>query len=179
VQHLVKDMLVDLLDNYSDRPEIKGLPFIKFFAGDQGLDVYEKLDDNSIVSLVHLAADKEWGLSTDLAKRFLNRKNYKCFEIQSTPTGNIPRNKLDQFREALREQNVYFVDDFLSQRTYKQHAVTDSGFLKNILIKIDGEYESLGSVSSLLKGPAQRVARIYFRDDEDRSKAKDIFAGLH
>jgi hypothetical protein len=30
-----------------------------------------------------------------------------------------------------------------------------------------------------LKGPAQRVARIYFRDDEDRSKAKDIFAGLH
>jgi uncharacterized protein len=130
------------------------------------------------MTLVHLAADNEWGLATELARRFLKRDTYKCFEIPPTATGNIGRIKLDRYRAALRDSGLYFVEDKLSHRSYKQHAVTDSNFLKNILIKKQGEFESLGSVSQLLKEPAARVARLYFRSAEDRDKGQTIFYAL-
>src|ERR1700722_20128573 len=107
-----------------------------------------------------LAADADWGLASVLARTYLERDTYKCFELPSTSTGNIGRNKLVRFREALKEKEIYFVEDKLSHRNYKQHAVTDESFLKNILIKIDGEHESLGSVSALLKTPVVRVVRV-------------------
>jgi hypothetical protein len=66
----------------------------------------------------------------------------------------------------------------VSHRSYRQHAVTDTNFLKNILIKQDGEHESLGSVSLYLKEAAPRVARLYFRAREDRDKGQEIFRKL-
>jgi uncharacterized protein len=175
VQHLVKDMLLELLKNSSDRPEIKNLSFVKFFHGQNTLSDYLALDDSSVLAVAHIAAENEWGLGSDLARRFLKRENYKCFELPSTSTGNIGRKKLERFRAALQEKGLYFIEDIVSHRNYKQHAVTDTSFLKNLLIKKDGEYESLGHVSSLLTGPVARVARIYFRSDQDREAAKSAF----
>jgi hypothetical protein len=136
------------------------------------------LDDSSILGVVHLASEQKWGLASDLAKRFLERDTYKCFEIPSTATGNIGRNKLQTYRDALNAEKIYFIEDIITHRNYKQHAVTDSSFLKNILIKKDGEHESLGSVSLLLTQPAPRVARIYFRSKEDRDRGQTIFRAL-
>jgi len=124
------------------------------------------------MTVAHIAAENNWGLGSELARRFLKRDNYKCFELPSTSTGNIGRNKLERFRAALRQDNLYFIEDIVSQGNYKQYAVTDINFLKNLLIKKEGEYECLGNVSSLLKGPVARVARIYFRNEEDRDAAK-------
>jgi hypothetical protein len=117
-------------------------------------------------------------MASDLAARFLYRKPYKSFEVPSTESGTIPRIKLSKFRDCLHESGIYFVEDLISHRSYKQHDVTDSNFLKNILIKRNGEPESLGSVSDLLKVPMKRVARIYFRDDVDRESAVKIFGSL-
>jgi HD superfamily phosphohydrolase len=178
VQHLIKDMLIEMLQKHSDRPELKNLRLLRFFRNNGDLSDYAALDDSSIMTLVHLAADNEWGLATELANRFLIRDTYKCFEIQPTATGNIGRNKLEKYRQALRDKGIYFIEDKLSHRSYKQHAVTDSNFLKNILIKKQGEFESLGSVSQLLREPASRVARLYFRSAEDRATAQIIFQSL-
>lgn len=178
MQHLVKDLLVELLKNHDSRPELKDLRIFRFFRNGGQLSDYAALDDSSVMTLVHLAADNEWGLPTDLATRFLNRDTYKCFEIPPTATGNIGRVKLEKYRQALRDKGIYFIEDKLSHRSYKQHAVTDSNFLKNILIKKQGEFESLGSVSQLLKEPAARVARLYFRSTEDRNEGQAIFQSL-
>ena len=178
VQHLVKDMLFELLTNHSQQPELRSTPLIRFFLNKGSLDDYISLDDSSVLTVAHLAADNSWGLASDLSRRFLARQNYKCFEIPGTPTRNIGRNRLDLFRSALRGEEIYFIEDILSHRSYKQHAVTDTDFLKNILIKQDGEIESLGSVSLLLREPAPRVARVYFRSEADRDRARVIFRGL-
>jgi HD superfamily phosphohydrolase len=178
VQHLVKDMLLELLQKHCDRPEIKNLRLFRFFQNKGQLSDYEALDDNSILSVAHIAAEHDWDQASVLANRFLRRHPYKCFEIPPTQTGNVGRRKLERFREALREKHIYFIEDILSHRSYKQHAVTDSSFLKNILIKKDGEHESLGSVSLLLKEPAPRVARIYFKTSDDRDAGKAIFQSL-
>jgi uncharacterized protein len=178
VQHLVRDMLVEIISKHHDKPQVRDLPLIKFFKQDQGLARYQSLDDSSVLTVAHLAADADWGLASDLAKRYLERETYKCFELPSTSTGNIGRNKLVRFRDALKEDGIYFVEDKLSHRNYKQHAVTDESFLKNILIKIDGEHESLGSVSALLKTPVLRVVRVYFRSAEDCGAGRKIFNDL-
>lgn len=178
VQHLVRDMLIDAVKNHSDKAELKSLPIFRFFIEGQTFDRYRNLDDSSILTVAHIAAEYNWGLVSELAKRYLERDNYKCFELPSTATGNIGRNKLVRFRGALTEKGIYFVEDRLSHRSYKQHAVTDENFLKNILIKVDGEHESLGSVSSLLKTPVSRVARFYFRNQKDREDGEKLFNEL-
>ena len=178
VQHLVRDMLVEIILKHHDKPQLKDLPLIKFFKQDQALARYQSLDDSSVLTVAHLAADADWGLASNLAKRYLERDTYKCFELPSTSTGNIGRNKLVRFRDALKEKEIYFVEDKLSHRNYKQHAVTDESFLKNILIKMDGEHESLGSVSALLKTPVVRVVRVYFRSTEDCVAGRKLFNEL-
>jgi len=175
VQHLVKDMLLEVLSHHPDKPEIIGLPITKFFREKGPLPIYLSLDDSSILAVVHIAAENNWGEASNLAQRFLKREPYKCFELPGTPTGNVGRNKLERFRARLRADEIYFIEDILVNRSYKQHAVTDPDFLKNILIKKDGEVESLGHVSTLLKGPETRVARVYFKTGDDRERARIIF----
>ena len=150
------------------------MPLVKFFKDGQSLERYHLLDDSSVLTVAHIAAEAGWGLASELALRYLNRDTYKCLELPSTATGNIGRNKLLRFREALSGKNIYFVEDKLAHRNYKQHAVTDESFLKNILIKINGEHESLGSVSSILKTPVTRVARVYFRSREDCEEGRRL-----
>jgi uncharacterized protein len=178
IQFLVRDMLVAILTESESRPQVKDSQLSTFIRNGGQLDTYMRLDDTSIVSIAHAAADNNWGRATELAKRYLSRESYKCFEIPSTTSGNVPRAKLERFRAALTEEHIYFIEDIISHRSYKQHAVTDPNFLKNILIRKDGEIESLGSVSGFLKTPAPRVARIYFETSEARDKAKTIYHGL-
>jgi uncharacterized protein len=97
-------------------------------------------------------------------------------ELPSTSTGNIRRNKLDRFRTCLRDENIRFIEDIVANRSYKQHAVTDANFLKNILIRREGEHESLGNIIAILKAPATRVARVYLENDKERERAAELFA---
>ncbi len=107
IQHLVKDMLLELLRTHQDEPKLKHLQLFRFFRGGGALADYQALDDSSVLVAVHLAAEQKWGLASDLAKRFLKRDTYKCFEIPSTATGNIGRNKLQHYRDALNENKIY------------------------------------------------------------------------
>jgi HD superfamily phosphohydrolase len=129
VQHLVKDMLLELLQKHSDKSEITNLRLLRFFRDGGQLSDYEALDDNSILTVARIAAENSWGQASALANRFLRRQPYKCFELPPTQTGNVGRRQLDRYRAALREKTIYFIDDILSHRCYKQHAVTDSSLI--------------------------------------------------
>jgi HD superfamily phosphohydrolase len=170
--------LLEVLREHRDAVELRNLGLVRFFRNGGALTDYEALDDSSILAAAHVTAEQRWGLATELAERFLKRDPYKCLELPSTASGNIGRNRLEKFRAALAAEKIYSLEDIFSLRSYKQHDVTDANFLKNILIKKEGEHESLGSVSLLLKEPAARVARIYFRTDEDRNRAQSLFRAL-
>lgn len=178
VQYLVKDMLLEILQKHKDDELIKSHRLISFFRNGGQLSDYLKLDDSSVLDVAHIAAEQNWGVASQLADRFLKRDIYKCFELPSTGTANVGRNKLERYRAALRAEKIYFIEDILSHRSYKQYEVTDPSFLKNILIKKDGEHESLGSVSLFLKEAAPRVARLYFRNEADRDRARVIYRAL-
>jgi hypothetical protein len=145
------------------------LPLIRFFRGNTDLDTYLELDDSSIVSIANIAARQNWDRASMLAKRFLERDIYKCFEVP-TENGLIPRNRLDRFRHKLNAYGITFVSDIISQRSYKQHAVTNAQFLKNILIRRSGEIASLGDVSDLLKAPARRSASCISRPQNSATR---------
>jgi HD superfamily phosphohydrolase len=162
IQHLVKDMLIYILENVEDEQEVRNTQLIRFFRNNGLLDDYLALDDSSVLTVIHIVAEKNWGLASELARRFLKRENYKCFELPGRPTKNIGRNKLERYRDALKNEKIYFVEDIVVHRSYKQHAPTDPNFLKNILIKHEGEVEPLGSVSLHITEPAPRVARPIF-----------------
>jgi hypothetical protein len=166
-------MLIEVLSN-NERQEVRALPLAQFFR-DKQLSQYLRLDDASVAAVAHIAAANEWGRASHLARRFLIRDVYKCLQLPSTTSGNVPRNKLERFRAKLRAEDIHFIEDIVSHRSYKQHAVTDTNFLKNILIKKEGEIESLGIVSDFLKAPATRVARVYFENGEARERARTIF----
>ena len=174
MQHLVRDLLVTVLTERADEPQIRSLPIAKFFRDGGNLSTYLELDDTSVLAVAHISAN-EWSRASQLAKRFLKRDIYKCFELPSTATGNVPRINFERFRAKLREEGLYFVEDIVSHRRYKQHEVTDANFLKNILIKKDGEPESLGDVSALLRTPERRQARIYLESRDARDRAIEIF----
>lgn len=181
VQHLIRDMLVALIENYASDDQVTSLPILQYFLRrdekiETKLDLYLELDDLSLIELTKLCARNDWGLASELAKRFFARDLYKCFELQNTEGGNVPRRKLDRFRSALADSSIYYVEDIISLRSYKQYAVTDANFLKNILIWKRQEIEPLGSVSDILKVPPKRSARIYFRTSADRDAAAKIYA---
>jgi HD superfamily phosphohydrolase len=106
VQHLVKDMLLELLQKHSDKSEITNLRLLRFFRDGGQLSDYEALDDNSILTVARIAAENSWGQASALANRFLRRQPYKCFELPPTQTGNVGRRQLDRYRAALREKTI-------------------------------------------------------------------------
>jgi HD superfamily phosphohydrolase len=175
VQHLVKDMLIALVSDNHDKDEIRSLPLVKFFRGNSDISTYLQLDDFSVVAIAHIAAANQWGEASNLATRFLCRDLYKCFVLPNTDVGSVPRVKLERFRARLLKEEIVCIEDIISHRNYKQYDVTNSSFLKNILIKNGDEIESLGSVSALVKLPAKRSARVYFHNVKDREKAAAIY----
>jgi HD superfamily phosphohydrolase len=84
IQHLVKDMLHEILRDQRGNSALKGSSLLRFFDGGGTLSDYEAMDDSSIVSVAHVASENQWGLASELADRFFKRDPYKCFEIPST-----------------------------------------------------------------------------------------------
>jgi uncharacterized protein len=114
--------------------------------------MYLRLDDSSVVALIHAVAEGEYGPETILARRYLNRDAYKCLELPLTTGGAIKRTQTKRFIDALREEGIFYVYDLLSTRGYKQFDVADEKFLKNIIVRTeDGEHGSLHNVSKIVK----------------------------
>lgn len=173
VQHIVRDCFQEFINSNKGSSQVKNQSIFQYFLNDKsrGLDQYLQLDDTSIIHALHSIAEGDFGTSTALAKRYFSRDLYKCIELPASNTGAIKQSLAKKFVDALKAEKIDFVSDVITGKTYKQYAVMEKNFLKNILIKKDGEAQSLGEVSNIVKSLGEKSARLYFKSTDDKEKA--------
>lgn len=177
VQHMVSDIISQTAStDMRNKKQLKNHPIIKFFRSKayRKLDNYLALDDSAVMSLIRIVADNRFGAVSKLAQRYFNRDTYKCIELPTSPSGEIRKGASAKFIDALKEKKIFFFDDRVPAKEYKQYDVMDENYLKNILVKRDGEFESLGQISEITKNPPAKKIRLYFRTREDRDKAQAL-----
>jgi len=123
-------------------------------------------------------ADQKLGQASALARRYFDRDTYKCVELPTYGSGEIRKSAASKFIERLKNSNIEFFDDRLPAKEYKQYDVMDENYLKNILVKKDGEYEPLGWNSEIVKNPPVKKIRVYFKTQQGRDRAVKILADL-
>lgn len=177
VQHMVSDIVrMAASGDMRKNATVSKHPIIRYFRNrrTRSIENYLRLDDTSIVSLLRILADTKLGAISDLANRYFKRDVYKCIELPTSSSGEILKSASANFVNALTENRIHFFDDRLPAKSYKQYDVMDETYLKNILIKKDGEYEPLGKVSEIVKNIPPKTIRLYFRSKEDRDRAADL-----
>ncbi|MBK8768853.1 MAG: HD domain-containing protein [Rhizobiales bacterium] len=176
VQHVVRDCLREFVTSNADSEIAKSQKIFRYFLekGSRDLDNYLQLDDTSIIHALHSISEGKFGSATSLAKRYFSRDLYKCLELPASNSGAVKSNLAMKFVDALKNEKIDFVPDVIPAKSYKQYAVMEKNFLKNILIKKDGEPQSLGEVSNIVKSLGEKSARLYFKSDDDRSKAIEL-----
>ena len=181
VQHMVSDIISMAASNeLRSNRKIKDHPIVRYFRDKRyrSLDDYLCLDDSSVVSLLRDLADQNLGSVSELARRYFERDTYKCMELPTYGSGEIRKMAASKFIERLRNSKIDFFDDRLPAKEYKQYDVMDENYLKNILVKKDGEYEPLGWNSEIVKNPPTKKIRLYFKTQQGRDRAMKILADL-
>jgi HD superfamily phosphohydrolase len=181
VQHMVSDIISAAVSNeLRSNKKIKNHPIVRYFRDKRHrtLDNYLDLDDSSIISLLRDLADQDLGHASSLARRYFDRDTYKCVELPTHGSGEIRKAAASKFIERLQNSNIEFFDDRVPAKDYKQYDVMDENYLKNILVKKEGEYEPLGWNSEIVKNPPAKKIRLYFRTKQARDRAMKILNGL-
>lgn len=132
------------------------------------------LDDASIVSFIQIAANGTYGKATDLAMRYLRRDLYKSIELPRTAAGRHSAVLAARFFDGLKTERIEHINDVLPAKLYKQYDVMEPSFVKNILVKRDDDYDSLGEVSEAVKTLPTKTLRVYFTSEADRARARVI-----
>lgn len=180
-QYMVMDIMMELFSNAKIRSNIPDIfDLYQYFtaAPEPDLKAYLRLDDNSIVNVVKWASSVQLGEASHLARRFLNRDLYKCFEIPKRPNEAIPGQKVNRFLDLLRDKNFFFHLDRLPLKGYKQFDIADKEFLNNILVidAMTGEPTPIKTLCPSVDYFAeQSPVRLYFRMDADREAASDLW----
>lgn len=180
VQFLVGDIIKSVLDDQALNEELsQQAPLIQFFTGKNDLGSYLTLDDSAVLSLIGALANREYGRPTSLARRYLTRDLYKCFEPPHPVDGSPPPSRVMTFRQSLREAEIQFHHDVVPRKTYKQFEVNSEDFLENILVSPTGNPKdcvSIGSVSPVVKNlPTALTVRYYFYSEKDKAAAERIW----
>ena len=177
VQHMVTDCIKEFmkLDNDAAK-EIKKQQIFRYFAEKDNRDISQflMLDDSCIFHAIHSIAEGNFGLPTLLARRYLNRDLYKCLELPTNNSGKLKHQLAGRFIEALKDAKIPYIDDVIPSKTYKQYAVMEKDFLKNILVKKGEEIEPLGDVSTVVKSLGEKKVRLYFANQADKVKSLEI-----
>lgn len=156
--------------------KIKHQPLFQYFTNKNArtLDHYLSLDDSCIIFALHSIADGNFGKATELAKRYFARNLYKCLELPTNQNGQIKPRLTASFIEALKSKKVPYISDVLPPKSYKQYAVMEENFLKNILIKKGNEPVFLGDASNIVKSLGEKSVRLYFENQELKDAAIQI-----
>ena len=176
---MVAYIMEQALTRYSDHECIRAHPLREYFLRkeNQTLEHYMALDDLSFQSFIHAIADSEIEELSSVAKRYLNRDLFKCIEI-APENGEPRRNFIKRFKLRLDEAKIYYKLDFLRGKSFKQYDVADRRYLENILIKTGGEHVRLHSASEVIKNIPAPTTRFYFKNSEEKSRAKSILSSI-
>jgi uncharacterized protein len=176
VQHVVSNCFKKIFENGGPSKEIKQQPLFQYLTAkkNRGIEKYLQLDDSSVIAALHFIAQGKFGEATELAQRYFRRDLFKCLELPTSNSGKLKANLAAKFVDALKSEKIEFIDDVLAAKTYKQYAVMEKNFLKNILIKKENEAEPLGEVSQVVKSLGEKTIRLYFKTSEDKLKANEL-----
>ena len=157
-------------------------PLLNYFASEKpSLDLYLALDDAAVWSaLAVLAGWKQRGIS-DLAKRLLDRKLYKCVDIgvRDQSGGNLS----GRFRRKLNERTAEWQEDLLfdtpSVLTYKWYDFDDPSALNKVLVKPRPDLEEpvdIAGESLIVKAlrDEERIQRVYAPNSDKALELRNI-----
>ena len=145
VQHMVSDIISMAASNeLRSNRKIKDHPIVRYFRDKRyrSLDDYLCLDDSSVVSLLRIGRSNmdrclSWRGGTSSG---IHTNAWSCRPTAPAKSG--------RWRPANSSRNSGIARSISStiacRRRYKQYDVMDENYLKNILVKKDGEYEPLG-----------------------------------
>jgi HD superfamily phosphohydrolase len=173
VQHLVVEAIKELVR--SDAPGSGDVRLVQYLRSGGDLEFYFSMDDSSVLEALNFAARSDIGRGSELSRRFLCRQPFKAFVVPHADGGAVPRRRLQRFYNALDEENIWYKEDRISEKKYKQYDVTSGLFLKNIIILKGENHVSLGSVSSVFGDPIRVEVRVYFEDHDSIERAAEIW----
>ena len=170
---ILKVLLRRALHNFKNGGDVwcaKGTPMEKILAGEKlGLAEHLELDDTDVMFSI-----KRWQHATDpilsdLAKRFLNRRLFKAFDLDMPETERP--GFVDESRQVVEragfDPDYYFVEDAAGNVPYSFYS-KDTSEPKNLIYVEDGFSRPLireiSSVSSAVRGLQEgyRIHRICF-----------------
>ena len=181
---MVRDVVVGIV---RDEAKFKAIPdscVLKDFVrelGDVSTDLYLRVDDSAVLEFLRHVASEDRGFESDIARRFFDRKLYKCFEPPKRPKDEAPRKRVAKLIGALKEKNIPFIRDILPVKSYKQFDIASGKYLDNILIWSDfyNDYKPVVDLAPSIGYFADKSSyRFYFPRDEDIEAARAIWKTL-
>jgi len=149
---------------------VPGTPMHRILAGEKlGLRDHLRLDDTDVMYSIKQWQDSDDAILADLARRFLNRKLFKAFDL------DMPEAQRSAFVAAAREiveeagfdPDYYFVEDEAGNVSYSFYS-GDPADDKNLIFVEDGfsrpEIREISHVSPAVRGLQEgyRIHRICF-----------------
>lgn len=184
VEAMVKEILSEVFsnENFKDKLPADDRLLVYFSEGrEPSIEHFMTLDDSAILSLISRVALGNFGRASELAKRFLRRDLFKCFEPPKQPKEDPPNKKIGNFIDSMDEQGITYIKDLPSHKGYKQFEVTDNNFFKNILVRsaIDDEPKSIGTLNPAVVHFADKpTIRFYYDDSHQREQARTLWDSL-
>ena len=151
IEVLIREILCNVLSNGDFLARFDpNNPLIQYVTkkGEISVDTYLALDDSTILAFIKQIANGEFDKGTVLARRFFRRDLFKCFEVPLLSGGALPSDKIREFQETLKKLEIIYFRDKTPPKGYKQFAIHEPDFLKNILVfsKNDGVYRPIGDL---------------------------------
>ena len=157
-------------------------PTLRYFTSKKpSLDSYLNLDDAAVWSTLANLASSSHTQASELARRLLDRRLYKCFDVGALdePGGNL----YNRFRHTLRRRHVETYGSLLfddaTATLYKWYGFEDSSALNKILVKTraeDQEPKDIATVSGVVRAlrDAERIQRVYGSDKSQVNTLRTI-----
>lgn len=179
IQFLVQQALGQALKHIETvREEGVNSPLLEYFflKQEQRIEHYLRLDDVDVVTLLKQLSIRKIGDASEFARRFLTRDPLRCFE-PNDPNREPDRNRTKAFRERLKEKGLWFHLDISKEKGFKHYGALDEDFLKNIMIKVDGQQtRPIGEVNPRVIATVRPRFRFYFLSEADKSVAQKLWA---
>lgn len=180
-QYMVQDILNKVFGSpeyLSLMPEHDSLANYLRKKPDPDLAAYLKLDDLALWQSIRFVAQSEFGESSILANRLLNRDLYKCFEPPIPSSGPPPKGRINEYIQTLRAHGLYLHLDRTPPKGLKQFDVEGEASFKNIFVWDETVQEP--RPLSFMSPPVAHMAglspiRFYFATESERDKAREIW----
>jgi uncharacterized protein len=155
-------------------------PLKRYFskAPSPDIDSFLELDDSSVTQSIAWARVNASGRLLHLAKRIASRDLFKCYEVPKRPKEAPPRERLHKFILELKKSKIWYRQDTLQEKGYKQFAFHSDDYLQNILVysEFDREPQPILTLAPQVEQFVDKTpVRLYFESSEDRAKAVAIW----